>query len=798
MGLIGFLARSFIVTLILYAAYSIRLYAVEGFGMVIHEFDPWFNYRATEYLAQHGSEKFFKWFDHSAWYPLGRPVGTTIYPGMQFTAVYLWRALNAIGYSISLNDVCVMVPAWFGAVATALLGLLTAECTDSVDSGIAAAAVMSIIPGHIMRSVAGGFDNESVAIPALCLTFYLWVRSLRTPNSWPIGVLTGLAYFYMVACWGGYIFVVNMIGAHAGLLILLGRYSPNLHRAYSLFFVIGVSLAVQVPVVGWTPLRSLEQIMPLGMFFFLQVWEMLDYKRRNSGMTQKQFEALRKQAFFVAGAVGMVVGAVLLQVGYFGPLSSRVRGLFVQHTRTGNPLVDSVAEHQATSPQAYWQYLHYMCYLGPIGFGLAFKNRSDASFFLLAWNAITYYFSSKMNRLVLLMGPSVSCLGGVAINAMLTWACGQVSSLLDEDDEADWTPNASPAPSPPTSSSASSGKKGAKSKVETNGKDQSSASSKSSKKKGGGSGSALEDMFEPWMAFYNEAYMLRKAAAFVMLGGLAYFGYNFCIYCDRVGEAMSNPSIMFKSRLNTGESVVIDDYREAYWWLRDNTPEDSRVMAWWDYGYQINGVANRTTIADGNTWNHEHIATLGRCLTNPEKRAYNIVRHLADYVLLWTGGGGDDLAKSPHMARIANSVYHDVCPGDPTCSQFGFDHAGNPTKMMSDSLLFKLHSHNQKQGVKANSKLFKEVYTSKYNLVRIFAVVNVSQESRDWSMNPENFICDAPGSWYCEGQYPPALDSLLKKKKAFKQLEDFNAAKGDSTDEEYQKEYMAKMSARER
>ena len=24
------------------------------------------------------------------------------------------------------------------------------------------------------------------------------------------------------------------------------------------------------------------------------------------------------------------------------------------------------------------------------------------------------------------------------------------------------------------------------------------------------------------------------------------------------------------------------------------------------------------------------------------------------------------------MARIGNSIYHDICPGDPTCSQFGF------------------------------------------------------------------------------------------------------------------------------
>ena len=40
-----------------------------------------------------------------------------------------------------------------------------------------------------------------------------------------------------------------------------------------------------------------------------------------------------------------------------------------------------------------------------------------------------------------------------------------------------------------------------------------------------------------------------------------------------------------------------------------------------------------------------------------------IARHLADYVLVWAGGGGDDMAKSPHMARIGNSVYHDICPG---------------------------------------------------------------------------------------------------------------------------------------
>ncbi len=69
---------------------------------------------------------------------------------------------------------------------------------------------------------------------------------------------------------------------------------------------------------------------------------------------------------------------------------------------------------------------------------------------------------------------------------------------------------------------------------------------------------------------------------------------------------------------------------------------------------------------------------------------------MADYVLVWAGGGGDDLAKSPHMARIGNSIYSDMCPGDPTCRQFGFNRDGSPTKMMRESLLYKLTQYGYK------------------------------------------------------------------------------------------------------
>ena len=53
---------------------------------------------------------------------------------------------------------------------------------------------------------------------------------------------------------------------------------------------------------------------------------------------------------------------------------------------------------------------------------------------------------------------------------------------------------------------------------------------------------------------------------------------------------------------------ILDDFREAYYWLDQNTDEKATVMSWWDYGYQIAGMANRTTIVDNNTWNNSHIA----------------------------------------------------------------------------------------------------------------------------------------------------------------------------------------------
>ena len=73
----GFI-RAILIGYAAYSAYAIRLMAVHEYGRIIHEFDPWFNFRATQYLAENGWKKFSTWFDYMSWYPLGNSTAASV------------------------------------------------------------------------------------------------------------------------------------------------------------------------------------------------------------------------------------------------------------------------------------------------------------------------------------------------------------------------------------------------------------------------------------------------------------------------------------------------------------------------------------------------------------------------------------------------------------------------------------------------------------------------------------------------------------------------------------------------
>ena len=67
---------------------------------------------------------------------------------------------------------------------------------------------------------------------------------------------------------------------------------------------------------------------------------------------------------------------------------------------------------------------------------------------------------------------------------------------------------------------------------------------------------------------------MQLATAFVCL--MSVFLVLYTLHCTWVtSEAYSSPSIVLSARGHDGSRIIFDDFREAYYWLRHNTPEVS-------------------------------------------------------------------------------------------------------------------------------------------------------------------------------------------------------------------------------
>lgn len=156
----------------------------------------------------------------------------------------------------------------------------------------------------------------------------------------------------------------------------------------------------------------------------------------------------------------------------------------------------------------------------------------------------------------------------------------------------------------------------------------------------------------------------ETTTVFVVLTTVFLISYTF--HCTWVtSEAYSSPSIVLSARSHDGGRIIFDDFREAYYWLQMNTPEDARIMSWWDYGYQITAMANRTILVDNNTWNNTHISRVGQAMASTEEKAYEIMKELdVDYVLVIFGGltgySSDDINKFLWMVRIGKYLFKNL------------------------------------------------------------------------------------------------------------------------------------------
>ncbi|PWA70770.1 staurosporin and temperature sensitive 3-like A [Artemisia annua] len=707
----------FILLLIGVLAFSIRLFSVIKYESVIHEFDPYFNYRVTQFLTKNGIYDFWNWFDDRTWYPLGRVIGGTVYPGLTLTAGTIWKVLQSLNIPLSVETVCVFTAPVFSAFAAWATYLLTKE-VKGTGAGLTAAVLLAMVPSYISRSVAGSYDNEAVAIFALIFTFYLYIKTLNTGSLF-YATLNSLSYFYMVCSWGGYTFIINLIPMHVLLCIV----------------VLGTLLAALVPVVGFNAVMTSEHFASFLVFIVIHVVALAYYIK--GILSPKMFKVAATLVVSVGLVVCLAVVGVLVAVVASSPTkgwSGRSLSLLdPTYASKYIPIIASVSEHQPPTWPSYFMDLNVLAFLVPAGIIACFSPLSDASSFVILYLVMSVYFSGVMVRLMLVLAPAACIMSGIALSEAfevftrsIKFYISSLSEFL-ETDAGDVMPGSNGSPQfdvLKTEKKEDSLKERPSRKNKKKEKDVVVVKEKSSVK----SKTEKRPLVLPAEVSFFALFLTVLLGAFYVVHSVW-----------AAAEAYSAPSIVLTSHSHDGLHVF-DDFREAYAWLSHNTEVDDKVASWWDYGYQTTAMANRTVIVDNNTWNNTHIATVGTAMSSPEKAGWEIFNSLdVKYVLVVFGGlvgyPSDDINKFLWMVRIGGGVFpHIKEPDYLRDGQYRIDSQATPT--MLNSLMYKLSyfrfvetdggkGYDRVRRTEIGKKHFKlthfeEVFTTHHWMVRIY------------------------------------------------------------------------------
>ncbi len=89
------------------------------------------------------------------------------------------------------------------------------------------------------------------------------------------------------------------------------------------------------------------------------------------------------------------------------------------------------------------------------------------------------------------------------------------------------------------------------------------------------------------------------------------------------------------SATSLGTSYV-PAWLQAVTWMKTNTPPNSKIVSWWDYGYWIETLANRTTFIDGATINSTRMGEVATMFLTNQTNAVNIMKDLGgNYVVVF-------------------------------------------------------------------------------------------------------------------------------------------------------------------
>jgi len=93
----------------------------------------------------------------------------------------------------------------------------------------------------------------------------------------------------------------------------------------------------------------------------------------------------------------------------------------------------------------------------------------------------------------------------------------------------------------------------------------------------------------------------------------------------RVFEQAYSPVTIMAAGVPLRADEPILEWYEALMWMKYELPDNAIVVSWWDYGYWISIIANKTTLADNGTINTTQIQNIGRIFMSNEIESIKIL-----------------------------------------------------------------------------------------------------------------------------------------------------------------------------
>ena len=198
--IIGVLSLSFTVSFLLRAQPA-------DYGFELNEFDPFFNYRATQYIVDNGILAYFEWNDDLSWYPHGRDVSSNSQITLHLTAaVTYW----IFGSGSDLYDFTILFPVIFGSLSAIVIFALV-RVIGGTTAGLFSALLFSISLPILIRSPIGWFKSEPLGLFFALLAVYLLLSGINSQNkkiSFSKLVGAGIFTALSISAWGGNQFFV--------------------------------------------------------------------------------------------------------------------------------------------------------------------------------------------------------------------------------------------------------------------------------------------------------------------------------------------------------------------------------------------------------------------------------------------------------------------------------------------------------------------------------------------------------------------------------------------------------------